>query len=297
MNIIKAGELLGHKGPVYTLVKSVRPMHIYSGGSDGLAVEWDVKTMDAGAVIAKVEGVIYCITPIGERFIAIGTDKGGIHIIDLELKKEIKYLLNHTNGVFDILYLAKHKKFVALGGDGAFSVWDSHTYLCEATIKLCDAKLRNADIDTTETEIAIACGDNTVRIFNIDTWTETHRLDNHNLSVNSVKYHPNGQFLLTGSRDAHLNIYDVKGYNLYKSIPAHNFAIYSIAFNNDASLFATGSRDKTAKIWDADTFDIKLRISKDSHNAHINSVNKVLWDDDYLITTGDDRAIFIWKVE
>lgn len=297
MHIIKNGELLGHKGPVYTLTRSVQPMHIYSGGSDGLAVEWDLTTLAAGVVVAKVEGVIYCITPIGERFIAIGTDKGGIHIIDLQLKKEIKYLLNHTNGVFDILYLAKHKKFVALGGDGTFSVWDSQTYLCQATIKLCDAKLRNADVDTTETEIAIACGDNTVRIFNINTLTETNKLLNHNMSVNSVKYHPNGKFLLTGSRDAHLNIYDVKGYSLYKSIPAHNFAIYSIAFNKDASMFATGSRDKTAKIWDAGTFDIKLRISKDTHNAHINSVNKVLWIDNYLITTGDDRAIFIWKQE
>ncbi|UPT65619.1 MAG: WD40 repeat domain-containing protein [Sphingobacteriales bacterium JAD_PAG50586_3] len=105
-------------------------MHMYSGGSDGLAVEWDLTTMAAGKVVAKVEGVIYCITPIGERFIAIGTDKGGIHIINLELKQEIKYLLNHANGVFDILYLPKHQKFIALGGDGSFSVWDSQTYVC-----------------------------------------------------------------------------------------------------------------------------------------------------------------------
>lgn len=296
MNVIKAGELLGHNGPLYTIVKSVHPNHIYSGGSDGLAVEWNIITKAAGTVVAKVDGVIYSITTIGERIIAIGTDKGGIHIIDLELKKEIKYLLNHTTGVFDILYLAKHKKFVAMGGDGSFSVWDSQTYVCEATIKLCDAKLRCADIDITETAIAIACGDNTVRIFNIDTWTETHSLADHSLSANVVKYHPNGQFLLSGSRDAHLNIYDVKGYNLVQSIPGHNFAIYSIAFNDDNTLFATGSRDKTAKLWDAETFEVKLRISKDSHNAHVNSVNKVLWVDDYLITTGDDRAIFLWKI-
>jgi thioredoxin-related protein len=211
--------------------------------------------------------------------------------------REIKYLLNHTNGVFDILYLQKHKKFVALGGDGSFSVWNSLTYLCELTQKLCDAKLRSADIDISENEIAIACGDNSVRIFNIETWTELQRLNNHSLSANVVKYHPNGQYLLTGSRDAHLNIYNVKGYSLVKSIPAHNFAIYGIAFNADNSLFATASRDKTAKIWDATTFEIKVRISKENNEGHLNSVNKVLWADKYLITTGDDRAIIIWEAE
>ena len=297
MEIVKKGTLLGHKGPIYTVVKSVRPLHIYSGGSDGLAVEWDLTTLNAGAVVAKVPAVIYCITPIGERYIAIGTDKGGIHIIDLELKKEIKYLLNHSNGVFDILYLQKHKKFVALGGDGSFSVWNSLTYLCELTQKLCDAKLRSADIDISENEIAIACGDNSVRIFNIETWNELQRLNNHSLSANVVKYHPNGQYLLTGSRDAHLNIYNLKGYSLAKSIPAHNFAIYGIAFNADNSLFATASRDKTAKIWDAETFEIKVRISKENNEGHLNSVNKVLWADKYLITTGDDRSIIIWEAE
>ncbi|UPT65618.1 MAG: hypothetical protein M0D57_13875 [Sphingobacteriales bacterium JAD_PAG50586_3] len=126
---------------------------------------------------------------------------------------------------------------------------------------------------------------------------ETHRLEDHTMSANCVKYHPNGQFLLTGSRDAHLNIYDVKGYNLIQSIPGHNFALYSIAFNANATLFATGSRDKTAKLWNAETFEVLQRLSKDTHNAHKNSVNKVLWVDDYLVTTGDDRAILVWKEE
>jgi len=66
-----------------------------------------------------------------------------------------------------------------------------------------------------------------------------------------VRYSPDGKFLLTGGRDAHLNIWQTDSYELIKSIPAHNWAIYDIVFNPDTTLFATASRDKTIKIWDA----------------------------------------------
>lgn len=297
MNITKANTLLGHNGPIYTIIPGLLPQTLISGGSDGLAVEWNLETTSPGAVIAKVQGVIYSIALLGTQYMAIGTDKGGIHIIDLNLKREVKYLLNHTNGVFDIAYLPNHNQFIALAGDGSFSVWNTQTFACLATIKLCDFKLRNISIDTAETQMAIACGDNTIRIFNIDSLTEIKQLTNHTLSVNAVKYHPNGQWLLSGSRDAHLNVYDIaNNYALLQSIPAHNFAIYGIAFNADSTLFATASRDKTAKIWNATTLEVLQRIDKEKHSGHINSVNKALWLNNYLITCSDDRAIILWQV-
>ena len=103
--------------------------------------------------------------------------------------------------------------------------------------------------------------------------------------------------ILTGGRDAHLNIWDAKSYTLIKSIPAHNYAIYDIVFSPDAKLFATASRDKTVKIWDAETFELQVRINKENYDGHVNSVNKLLWTDKYLVSTGDDRAVMVWEVK
>ena len=121
----------------------------------------------------------------------------------------------------------------------------------------------------------------------------------HQFSANVATYSPDGTLLLSGGRDAHLNIWDAKSYTLIKSIPAHNFAIYDIVFSPDAKLFATASRDKTIKIWDAETFELLVRIDKEKWDGHLNSVNKLLWSsyNNYLISTGDDRSIMVWDVK
>ena len=40
------------------------------------------------------------------------------------------------------------------------------------------------------------------------------------------------------------------------------------------------------------------RIDKSQHEGHTHSVNKLLWTDfnNYLISTGDDKAIMVWEI-
>ena len=65
-----------------------------------------------------------------------------------------------------------------------------------------------------------------------------------------------------------------------------------------SKFFATGSRDKTIKIWNADNFELLLRIDNAKNKGHTQSVNKLLWSDfnNYLVSTGDDKAIMVWKI-
>jgi len=125
-----------------------------------------------------------------------------------------------------------------------------------------------------------------------------HQLAEKIIGANTVRYSPDGKFLLTGGRDAHLNIWKVGNYKLVKSIPAHNWAIYDIVFSPDGSLFATASRDKTIKIWDAKTYQILKRITKENFEAHTHSVNKLIWSSfhNYLVSAGDDRMVMIREV-
>lgn len=296
----KIAHLTGHTSSIYALAEGFKENFFFSGGSDKIIAEWNLETLRQENFAIKLEAPAYSFVYIKERGIILaGNGTGGIHVIDLEKKKEIKLLQQHTAPVFDLKYAINHHSFYAASADGSVSVSSLETLSHIKTVKLCEQKIRDLSINREQSQMAIACGDSSVRIFDLSSFTEIFSFEAHRLSANAVKYHPDGKHLITGGKDAHLNIWNIAdNYRIVQSIPAHNYAIYSIEFSPDNKLFATASRDKTIKIWDARTFELLLRIDKSHFNGHINSVNKLLWSKykNYLISAGDDRTIMVWEI-
>ena len=308
IQIEKAGQFTGHGGAIFTLEAAYNSHLFYSGSSDNLVVEWNLKDQQQNKVIARLPAKAMALKYIPDKnLLLIGQSAGGIHVIDLNKNEEIKLLQLHRLSIYDIQYLPEKECFWAVAGDGTLSVWSINDFSLITALKLCDKKIRSIDFNIVLKEAAIGCGDGTIRIFDsiaigFETFEEKKILKGHvdGFSVNTVCYHPNGKYLLSGSRDAYLNVWDIENeYALIHHIPAHNYAIYSIAFSPDKKFFATGSRDKTIKIWQAENFDLLLRIDKSQHEGHTHSVNKLLWSDfnNYLISTGDDKAIIVWGID
>jgi WD40 repeat protein len=296
--------LTGHSGCVYAMDKGFSEYTVFTGGSDRFIALWNLETLQAEKFSAALPAPIYTICHIPEKNILLaGTTTGSIHIIDLEKKEEIKILQHHQAPVFDIKYSLKTNCFYTAGGDGNFAVCDLDTLSLLKMKKLSQKKVRSIDFNYTTSEIAVALGDSNVLIFDLHTLDYkkdfiAHQLAEKIIGANTVRYSPDGKFLLTGGRDAHLNIWKVGDYELVKSIPAHNWAIYDIVFNPDTTLFATASRDKTIKIWDAKTHQILKRITKENFEAHTHSVNKLIWSsfNNYLVSVGDDKMVIIREV-
>jgi len=296
--------LTGHSGCVYAMDKGISEHTVYTGGSDRFIALWNLETLQAEKFAASLPAPIYTICHIPEKNILLaGTTTGSIHILDLEKKEEIKMLQHHLAPVFDIKYSLKTNCFYTAGGDGNLAVCSLETLSLIKMKKLSKEKVRSIDFNYTTSEIAVALGDSIVLIFDLHTLEYkkdfiAHQLEEKIIGANVVRYSPDGKFLLTGGRDAHLKIWQVGNYELVKSIPAHNWAIYDIVFNPDATLFATASRDKTIKIWDAKTYQLLKRITKENFEAHTHSVNKLIWStyNNYLVSVGDDRMVMVREV-
>jgi WD40 repeat protein len=296
--------LTGHSGCVYAMDKGFSEHAVFTGGSDRFIALWNLETLQAEKFSATLPAPIYTICHIPEKNILLaGTTTGSIHVLDLEKKEEIKILQHHRAPVFDIKYSLKTNCFYTAGGDGNFAVCDLDTLSLLKMKKLSQKKVRSIDFNETTSEVAVASGDSNILIFDLHTLEHkkdfiAHQLAEKVVGANIVRYSPDGKFLLTGGRDAHLNIWKVGDYELVKSIPAHNWAIYDIVFNPDATLFATASRDKTIKIWDAKTYQILKRITKENFEAHTHSVNKLIWSPyhNYLVSVGDDKMVMIREV-
>ena len=288
----------GHDGALYSLGNSINPSCFLTAGSDKVVVEWNLNSEEPKSVLARTPGVIYCTCIVPEfGLLLVGTDHGGIHVIDLEKKAEVRYLLAHKTGVFDILWNPFTEEIVAAGGDGILTIWNVHNFHCKATIELGTKKLRGISLCRESGLIAVSRGDNKITTLSSLTHDLIKTWDAHDSAVYAICFDPTGKYLLSGGKDAHLKVWETEDFELVNSIPAHNYAIYSIAYHPGEKLFATASRDKTVKLWNADNFDFLLRIDKANYDGHINSVNRVIWSGSDLISCSDDRTAIGWNVE
>lgn len=298
--ITRRSVFTGHSGSIYSIAGPAQQRSFITAGGDGIIAEWRVDGADEGEPLANVGKVVYSVAiDPGNMRVFAGQSEGGIHVIDTEKKKEIRLLQLHEGPVFKIGVFKEQDLLISLGGDGAMVLTQLSNLEPRKKIKLSHGKLR--DIAVSDNGIAaVGTGEGSVKILELHEWKVIHEFESHRpgFSVNALCFSPDGSRLFTGSRDAHLNIHDVKeGFKLLRSIPAHNYAIYSILFHPDGDLMATCSRDKTIKIWDPGTMEVRARIDREQFDGHLNSVNALYWHPDgTLVSAGDDRAVMLWEI-
>jgi WD repeat-containing protein 61 len=298
LKIDKKAEFVGHHNPIYKIIAAPQPGRFFSGGGDKMIVEWDIHDPSMGSLIATFKYTIYSLCLVAEHQILFaGTAEGGIHVIDLSNNKEIKYFQFPGEGIFDIQYQIDQSLIVASTSKGNLVFIDIKQLKIISTLSVAEDKIRGIAFHTHLPYLYVACSDNKVYVIDLAKQVVLHHYEAHQWACNAISYQPETDQLITGSKDAHIRIWDIKkDYALIKNIPAHNYAIYQVAYNPTLEIYATASRDKTIKLWDKD-MQILIRINKEDFDGHINSVNTLCWLNDHsLISAGDDRKIMLWEV-
>ena len=123
---------------------------------------------------------------------------------------------------------------------------------------ITNQSLRSMALNEAKNEIAIGASDHNIYILDAKSFSIKHLIrEAHENSVFTVHYSPDGNYLLSGGRDAHLKVWAIeRDFELVSDQAAHWFTINHIAFHPKGHLFATASRDKTIKIWDAENFKL-----------------------------------------
>jgi WD40 repeat protein len=292
----KLHTFTGHHDSIYALQKATQPTSFYTAGSDGFVVLWDSLTPEQnGKLVAKVPNTVYALCNNGNHLV-IGQNFEGIHIIDTLTLKEIGSLKISNSQIFAIVYHNKHL-WVA-SGNGLVSVIDYQTLTFVQKYQRTDKSARCMAVNPITDEIAIGYSDNYIRIFDANTFELKTEWQAHSNSVFSLAYSLNGRFLLSGSRDAHLKIWETsQNYRNFMEIIAHLYTVNDIAFTPSGKYFATCSKDKSIKVWESATFKLLKVIDKARHAGHGTSVNKLFWiDDNKLISASDDRTATLWQI-
>jgi WD40 repeat protein len=302
IQVKKIAALTGHAGSVYSLcLHNKEQQQFFSTGGDGNVVCWNFDNLEKGILSAKVASQIFSMLHLSNaNRMLLGQMQGGIHVLDLESKKEIKHLAFHQLGVFDLQTDVAEQIVLAAGGDGVLSLWSTHDFQLLKSKKIADSSIRCIVIDETHEKIYAGCSDHCIYVLHYKTFEILHQWKAHQNSVFALRISPCGKFLLSGSRDAFLSVWEIENnYTLINTQAAHLFTINDIVYHPLGYWFATAGRDKHIKIWDATNFKLLKVIDKEKLDGHVNSVNRLLWhpQQHILISCSDDRSIMLWQVD
>ncbi|QRW13370.1 WD repeat-containing protein [Ceratobasidium sp. AG-Ba] len=111
--------------------------------------------------------------------------------------------------------------------------------------------------------------------------------------VQVVGYSPDGAYVVSGSWDNTVRIWDIRsGKQVGQSLDGHTSGVSSVGYSPDGAYIVSGSDDNTVRIWDARTGK-QVGQSLDGHTSGVWSVGYSP-DGAYIVSGSDDNTVRIW---
>jgi len=117
-------------------------------------------------------------------------------------------------------------------------------------------------------------------------------LENSNITSVAVSF--DSKYIVSGSKDGYIRLWDIKTKKLLYLFKGHLKAVTSVAISYDSKYIVSGSRDKTVKLWDIQTR--KLLYTFKGHSNDITSV-AVSRDLRYIVSGSRDSSVRLWDIK
>ncbi|XP_071120489.1 TAF5-like RNA polymerase II p300/CBP-associated factor-associated factor 65 kDa subunit 5L [Mytilus edulis] len=125
-------------------------------------------------------------------------------------------------------------------------------------------------------------------------YEESVTLKAHNGAVYKTCFFNQLPYLLSGSEDGSVRLWDLDSFTNKVCYKGHNYPVWDIDISNSNDYFTSCSQDRTAKLWTTDRI-YPLR-SFVGHTADIDCV-KFHPNSNYIATGSSDRTVRLWSLQ
>ena len=172
--------------------------------------------------------------------------------------------------------------------------------------------------------IASGSSDNTVRVWDVASYVqrtaivsvgEVMKLEGHISTVNSVTFSKDGKFIVSGSNDNTVRVWNVNSGEEMMKLGGHTNVVNSVAFSNDGKCIVSGSNDKTVRVWNVASGGLHTLLNNQYGSSsvttsnyyageeimkldHTDEVTSVAFspDDKFIVSGSADSTVRVWNV-
>lgn len=180
-----------------------------TGGEDSFLRVWPLDFSDF-FLEAQHDGAITCLSIRANGLqISVGTSTGSVGILDVSSHSYTTLVRSHDHrGATGVSLSHCLPEACTVGPDKTIRVW--HSESCEQLFQFDAPGDTPVSVAFHPRDHVLACGfiSGTVRIFDVDSASVIHTLNQHRASVTHVKYSPDGFLLFSCSLDSNLCVYN-----------------------------------------------------------------------------------------
>lgn len=125
----------------------------------------------------------------------------------------------------------------------------------------------------------------------VEKWDLARILSGHIDSIKSISWNPNNKFIVSGSLDASLRIWNIENETYIQTLNAHSKSITCVSWSNDGNYIVSTSTDKLIKLWDANS-----GICINTFGDGVSKMLSVCWspDSNFILTGSSNNNVIIW---
>jgi WD40 repeat protein/transcriptional regulator with XRE-family HTH domain len=291
--------LAGHSDWVGSIAFSPNGKLFVSGSHDRTIKFWDLESGACLRTIVAHDDMIWsiAISPDGRWLASAGKDHL-VKIWEISNGRCFGILEGHTNWVNSVAFSPDGRLLASGSNDQSIKLWEVATGRCLQTIQT-DHDMFWSVAFSPDGSLVAGCGNRpTIGLWQVDSGKLLKELETEvqGSAVYSLAFSPDGQSLLSGSKNGTLCLCDLNNEIPPKIWQGHNSLIRSVAFSPNGQLVASCGEEQTVKVWEVQTSLGECYRTLQGFSHRIGTVT-FSPDGKQLASGGDEQLIRLWNTE
>ena len=308
-------SLEGHEKQIRGLISAIEGDHIYSGGTVGKILRWDVKegervadtlafTSDNHNIMTLAASPDSKWLAAGGQFSLIANSPTYIQLFDLTtaVGTEPQRIDGWVGEVWDLDWTSDNQALIGLDNGGR--TIRSYDFNTVSVIIESAVKLNHIAVSPDHKWIAGATADGKVIMWDRENnyaAKEFHTNDDPRDQITSLAYDHDGKWFAAGDQEGRVFLWDMTQIDLYgveqdfppeQTLTAHSTTIKDLEFSYDGQFMGSASLDASVRLWNLEEINNPPIVLSD----HDNWVHSIAFSPDnlQLLAGTQDKEIRAW---